>query len=73
MAADPVIYCLQELTDYQQFERLCSDVMAGVGSRELSPSPTREEMRFTVSLEIRRMRRSSAIPCVKTHRANRGL
>jgi hypothetical protein len=27
MAADPIVYCLQELTDYDQFERLCTDLM----------------------------------------------
>lgn len=27
MAADPVTTCLQEATDYPQFERLCSDIM----------------------------------------------
>lgn len=28
MSADPIIYCLERLTDYRQFERLASDVMA---------------------------------------------
>lgn len=37
MAADPIIYCLQELTDYAQFERLCSDVMAGLEYRDIEP------------------------------------
>lgn len=37
MAADPIIYCLQELTDYDQFERLCSDVMAGLDYPGIEP------------------------------------
>lgn len=37
MAADPIIYCLQELTDYDAFERLCSDVMAGLEYRDIEP------------------------------------
>ena len=37
MSADPIIYCLQELTDYRQFERLCSDVMAGSGYTNIEP------------------------------------
>lgn len=37
MSADPVIYCLEHLTDYHQFERLCSDVMAGSGYPNIDP------------------------------------
>ena len=37
MSADPIIYCLQQLTDYRQFERLCSDVMAGSGYTNIDP------------------------------------
>lgn len=37
MSADPIIYCLEHLTDYRQFERLCSDMMAGVGYTNLDP------------------------------------
>jgi hypothetical protein len=37
MAADPLIYCLQELTDYDQFERLCSDLMALDGFATIEP------------------------------------
>lgn len=37
MYADPIIYCLQSLTDYRQFERLCSDIMAGVGYTSIDP------------------------------------
>ena len=31
MAADSIIYCLDNLTDYRQFERLCSDMMSQAG------------------------------------------
>jgi hypothetical protein len=31
MSADPIIYCLENLTDYRQFERLCTDVMSQSG------------------------------------------
>lgn len=37
MSADPIIYCLEQLTDYRQFERLCSDVMAGSGFEKIEP------------------------------------
>jgi hypothetical protein len=37
MAADPVIYCLEHVTDYVQFERLCHDLMASSGYREIEP------------------------------------
>lgn len=37
MSADPIIYCLQELTDYDQFERLCHDLMASQGYPDIEP------------------------------------
>jgi hypothetical protein len=37
MAADPLIYCLEHLTDYEQFERLCHDLMALDGYRNIEP------------------------------------
>ncbi|AMV32143.1 hypothetical protein VN12_08470 [Pirellula sp. SH-Sr6A] len=37
MAADPLIYCLENLTDYDQFERLCDDMMALDGYRNIEP------------------------------------
>ncbi|WP_425398627.1 TIR domain-containing protein [Aeoliella sp.] len=37
MSADPVVYCLEHLTDYSQFERLCSDVMNQSGYRDIEP------------------------------------
>ena len=37
MSADPIIYCLESLTDYRQFERLCSDIMAGTGYPNIEP------------------------------------
>ena len=37
MSANPIIYCLENLTDYSQFERLCSDLMAGVGFKNIEP------------------------------------
>ena len=37
MSADPIIYCLQRLTDYRQFERLASDLMAGTHYPEIEP------------------------------------
>jgi len=37
MAADPIIYCLQELTDYVQFERLCHELMALEGYPSIEP------------------------------------
>ena len=37
MPADPIVYCLERLTDYRQFERLASDVMAAAGYPEIEP------------------------------------
>lgn len=37
MAADPIIYCLEHLTDYDQFERLCHDLMALDGYKAIEP------------------------------------
>ena len=37
MAADPIIYCLENLTDYDQFERLCHDMMSLDGFRGIEP------------------------------------
>lgn len=37
MAADRLIYCLEQLTDYDQFERLCHDLMALNGYRNIEP------------------------------------
>ena len=37
MSADPIIYCLERLTDYRQFERLASDLMAGTDYPSIEP------------------------------------
>lgn len=37
MAPDPIIYCLEQLTDYEQFERLCHDIAALDGYRNIEP------------------------------------
>jgi hypothetical protein len=37
MGADRVIYCLEKLTDYDQFERLCHDLMAIEGYKGIEP------------------------------------
>lgn len=37
MSADPIIYCLEQLTDYRQFERLCSDLMSDHGYSGIEP------------------------------------
>lgn len=37
MSADPILYCLSKITDFRQFERLCSDLMAGSGYRGIDP------------------------------------
>jgi hypothetical protein len=31
MGADALVYCLEQLTDYEQFERLCHDLMVSDG------------------------------------------
>lgn len=37
MSAEPILYCLERLTDYRQLERLASDIMIGVGYKNLEP------------------------------------
>ena len=37
MAADPIVYCLEHVTDDDQFERLCHDLMALDGYRHIEP------------------------------------
>lgn len=37
MAADPIIYCLGELTDYAQFERMAHDVLVTQGYPKIEP------------------------------------
>lgn len=37
MSADPIVYCLQQVTDYLQFERLCHDILALDGYRNIEP------------------------------------
>ena len=37
MSANPIIYCLENLTDYRQFERLSSDLMSGCGFLSIEP------------------------------------
>src|SRR5688572_28476678 len=37
MSANPIIYCLERVTDYHEFERLASDLMAGSGYPEIEP------------------------------------
>lgn len=37
MAADPIVYCLEKVTDYGQFERLCHDLMALEGFPDIDP------------------------------------
>ncbi len=37
MAADLTIYCLKEVTDYAEFERLCHDLMSLVGYTSIEP------------------------------------
>ncbi len=37
MSADPITYCLERLSDYRDFERLCSSLMAGAGYPRIDP------------------------------------
>lgn len=37
MGADPIVYCLQQVTDYDQFERFCNDLMSAEGYKNLEP------------------------------------
>ena len=37
MSADPIVYCLEHLTDPSEFERLCSDVMSQSGHPAIEP------------------------------------
>lgn len=37
MSADPIIYCLERVSDYREFERLCSAILAGAGYASIDP------------------------------------
>jgi len=37
MSADPIIYCLERITDYRVFERLCSALLVGTGYTGIDP------------------------------------
>jgi hypothetical protein len=37
MSADPIVYCLEHLTDFSQFERLCSDILSGTDYPSIEP------------------------------------
>jgi len=37
MSADAIIYCLERVTDYRDFERLCSALLAGAGYPAIDP------------------------------------
>lgn len=37
MSADPIIYCLERLSDYRDFERLCSTFLADAGYAGIDP------------------------------------
>lgn len=37
MSADPITYCLERVSDYRDFERLCSAFLAGVGYPGIDP------------------------------------
>lgn len=37
MSADPIIYCLERVSDYRDFERLCSALLASAGYPRIDP------------------------------------
>lgn len=37
MSADPILYCLERVTDYRDFERLCSALLASAGYPGIDP------------------------------------
>jgi hypothetical protein len=37
MSADPILYCLERVSDYRDFERLCSALLAGAGYAGIDP------------------------------------
>lgn len=37
MSADPILYCLERVSDYRDFERLCSALLAGAGYPGIEP------------------------------------
>ncbi len=37
MSADPIVYCLERISDYRAFERLCSALLAGAGYPAIDP------------------------------------
>jgi hypothetical protein len=52
MGADALVYCLEQLTDYDQFERLCHDLMALDGYRNIEPlGGTKDKGRDAVHID----------------------
>ncbi len=37
MSADPILYCLERVSDYRDFERICSALLAGAGYAGIDP------------------------------------
>lgn len=37
MPTDPIVHCLQELSDYDAFEKLCNALMSGLGYPDIEP------------------------------------
>lgn len=37
MGANPIVYCLQQITDYDQYERLCNDLMSAESYKNIEP------------------------------------
>lgn len=37
MSADSIVYCLERVSDYRDFERLCSALLAGAGYPAIDP------------------------------------
>lgn len=37
MSADAILYCLERVSDYRDFERLCSSILAGMNYPEIDP------------------------------------
>ena len=49
MAAGPIVYCLEQVTDYAQFERLCHDIMALSGYVNIEPCGGQKTKGVTLS------------------------
>jgi len=59
MGANPTIYCLENLTDFYDFERLCTDLMALEGYPSIKPLGGFSDKIYNIVIRARRLARNA--------------